>query len=117
MLNKDANTAICSGAARFTDCKCLINFVFSLLYAVCLVQVYESEGLDEMALGCYLDARKYGDDLHFGHPDKALPYSNLAAVCYHLNRFDLALQLYGKALTIREQALKQEIRECCSILM
>jgi hypothetical protein len=79
-----------------------------VLFAPIAIIRYESEGLDEMALGCYLDARKFGDQLRFGHPDAALPYSNLAAVCYHLTRFDLSLQLFGKALSIREQALNVE---------
>lgn len=74
-----------------------------LFFEMSLGSVYESGGKDDIALSCYIRARKI--QLVYNHPDQAFPYAGLGSVLYHMDEPAWALRCYLKAREIREERL------------
>lgn len=74
-----------------------------LFFEMSLGSVYESAGKDEIALSCYIKARKI--PLVYNHPDQAFPYCGLGSVLYHMDEPAWALRCNLKAREIREERL------------
>ena len=68
-----------------------------------LGSVYESCGKDDIAMSCYIRARKI--NLVYNHPDQAFPYCGLGSVLFHTDEPAWALRCYLKAREIREERL------------
>jgi tetratricopeptide (TPR) repeat protein len=73
------------------------------MYLRCAIGgVYESSGNDELALGEYMEAKKYSMKLDAMNPDQAIPYSSLGSVYVHLQQYDMAYQYFLRARELRE---------------
>ena len=71
--------------------------------------VHESAGDDEMALACYIDAKRCAAvALPHDHPDLAIPYCGIGSVCYAVGRFKLALRCFSVAMEVRERSLGKD---------
>ena len=58
----------------------------SEIFLLCSIgSVHESDGNDEMALSCYMEARRTAlTYLDPNDPDLAIPYSHVGSICFHL---------------------------------
>lgn len=74
-----------------------------LFFEMSLGSVYESCGKDDIALSCYMRAKKI--QLVYNHPDQAFAYCGLGSVLYHMDEPAWALRCYLKAREIREERL------------
>ncbi len=54
-----------------------------LFFEMSLGSVYESCGKDEIAMSCYMRAKRI--QLVYNHPDQAFPYCGLGSVLYHMD--------------------------------
>jgi len=81
----------------------LLKNEYEMFFEMSLGSVYESCGKDDLALGCYMDAKKI--NLVYNHPDFAFPYCGLGSVLFHMDEPAWALRCYLKARAIREERL------------
>ena len=100
---KESGAAGAEGAARppevTMDPELLLYFFMSL------GGVYESAGLQELALACFCEAKIVGDSLSSSVPEQALGYAAIGSIFFHLEQYGVALSFYEKALDVREQTL------------
>jgi tetratricopeptide (TPR) repeat protein len=80
----------------------LLTPLMQMFLRCAIGSVYESSGNDELALGEYMEARKYSMKLDPMNPDQAIPYSCIGSVFVHLNQYDMAYQYYLRARELRE---------------
>lgn len=74
-----------------------------LYFEMSLGSVYETCGKDDIALSCYMRAKKI--NLVYNHPDQAFPFCGLGSVLFHTDEPAWALRSYLKAREIREERL------------
>uniref|UniRef100_A0A7S0W2T5 Uncharacterized protein n=1 Tax=Hemiselmis tepida TaxID=464990 RepID=A0A7S0W2T5_9CRYP len=80
-----------------------IDDVQLLFFFISLGGVYESAGLDELALASYTEGRLIGDRVKGA--EMALAYSATGNVLFHLGQHTVALSFFQTALKIREAAI------------
>mmetsp|Transcript_10625 Transcript_10625/g.35558 ORF Transcript_10625/g.35558 Transcript_10625/m.35558 type:complete len:965 (-) Transcript_10625:237-3131(-) len=81
-----------------------------LFFFIALGSVYESAGLEELALSCYCEAKLIGDQLESkssSNSDCAISYSSIGSVLFHMGHYQFALLFFKKALAIRQSALSE----------
>jgi len=69
-----------------------------------LGSIYESCGLDDIAMSCYMRAMEIKLGFEY-HPDLAFPFCGLGSVMYHIDEPAWSLRCYMKAREIRERTL------------
>mmetsp|Transcript_749 Transcript_749/g.2490 ORF Transcript_749/g.2490 Transcript_749/m.2490 type:complete len:307 (-) Transcript_749:110-1030(-) len=73
-----------------------------LFFRLAIGSVYESAGNDELALQQYMDAKRHAEqNLPKDHPDRALTYSCIAQIYFHLREFEMARTFFNRARELR----------------
>lgn len=82
-----------------------IDKALLLYFYVALGGVYESAGLEELALACFCEGKIVGDKLSSSAPECALAYAAIGGIFFHLEQYQVALNFFDKALGIREETV------------
>ena len=67
-----------------------------LFYEFSEGQIYESAGLDDLALEKYMQCKTLSETLSLIDPDRALSFCGLGSVFYHVDEFKFATRCFQK---------------------
>lgn len=87
-----------------------------IFFRLAIGSVYESAGSDELALQHYMDAKRHAEKhLAKDHPDRALPYSCIGQIYFHLKQWELARTYFNRARELKVILLGSEhVDAACS---